>query len=135
MKYIHNPSTQRITTQQQAILQHIKRADQHQTAEQVYKFVRKTLPRISLATVYRNLEKLASSSLISRVTINSTYYFELETQPHYHVLCQACGRLDNLEVPPATDIEEFFSRSTKYKLTGHQLILFGLCPSCQRKAH
>lgn len=130
---IHKQST-RITTQQQAVFAAIKKSDGHSTAEQVYAQVSKAMPRVSLATVYRNLEKLADSNLIGRVTIGGIYYFELETKAHYHAVCQSCGRLDNLEVPPTGDIEEHFSRHTTYKLTGHHLVLYGICPRCQKRA-
>jgi Fur family ferric uptake transcriptional regulator len=133
MTVIPNITTPRVTTQQQAIFNIIKKSPQHLTAEQVYEQVVKTLPRISLATVYRNLDKLSDSSLISKVTIGGLYYFETELKPHYHVVCLSCKRVDNLDSAPATDIEDFFSRSTSYKLTGHDLVLYGLCPACQKK--
>ncbi len=132
MTVIPKSSSTRITSQQQAVYQAVKKATQHSTAEQVYKEVSKTLPRISVATVYRNLDKLADSNLISKVIIKGLAYFELETQPHYHLICQSCRRLDNLDIPPVGDIEDYFSRSTPYKLTGHDLVLYGICPVCQK---
>jgi Fur family ferric uptake transcriptional regulator len=133
MATIHTPSTRRITTQQQAIYGLIKKSSQHVTAEQAYQSISKTLPRISLATVYRNLDKLASQGLINKVTVQGVYYFEAKAEPHYHVVCLSCRRIDNLDSQPATDIEEFFARATAYKLTGHDLVLYGLCPSCQNR--
>ena len=63
MNIIHKSSPQRIKTQQQAIFQLVKRSQKHLTADDVYAEVRRTLPRISLATVYRNLEKLVDAGI------------------------------------------------------------------------
>ena len=133
MKSIHTVSTTRVTTQQQAIFQALKKSKQHITAEQMYQQVRKTLPRISLATIYRNLETLVERNMAAKVTISGAAHFEINTRPHYHVICLGCGRIEDLESIPASDIEEFFSRFTNFKLTGHQLLLSGLCPVCQRR--
>lgn len=133
MSDIHKPSTKRITSQQQAVFQSILSSHRHLTADQVYQEVRKSQPRISLATVHRNLDKLAESGFIGKVIIRGLKYFEIETQQHYHVICLSCGEVGNINSEPATDIEEFFSRSTPYALTGHDLILYGVCPSCQKR--
>lgn len=133
MKVIPNQPTVRITTQQQAIYAVVTKSKDHLTAEQVYGRVSKMLPRISLATVYRNLDKLASSNMLSKVTIGGVYYFESEINEHYHVVCLSCRKVDNLSSGHASDIEDFFARSTPYKLTGHELVLYGICPNCQRK--
>ena len=133
MKDIHNSSTQRITTQQQVVFQLVKKASGHVAADQIYQEVRKTLPRISLATVYRNLEKLADNQLIGKTIIKGVFYFELETAPHYHVICLSCGAIDNIDSGIAGDIESHFARATSYKLTSHDLVLYGVCPNCQKK--
>ena len=131
MNNIHKESTSRVTSQQQAIYQLIKKTDRHHSAESVHTEIKRVLPRISLATVYRNLEKLAERNMVGRVVIRGKYYFERKTDRHYHVICLSCGRIDNLDSLPASDVESFFSRSTDYKLISHELILFGLCLDCQ----
>ncbi len=132
MKDIHNQSTSRITTQQQLIYQFVMRSNRHYSAEQVYSQIRKTMPRISLATVYRNLERLASRQMIGQVTIKGKLYFERQIEQHYHVICLACNKIENLDSLPASDIESFFSRSTTYTLISHELVLYGLCVECQQ---
>lgn len=132
MNDIHNPSTHRITSQQQAIYRHISSRDQHYSAEDVFTEIKKIMPRISLATVYRNLEKLVQSQLISKVAIAGKSYFDRRVDDHYHVVCLRCQRVDNLDSIPASDIESFFSRSTTYKLISHELVLYGICVPCQK---
>lgn len=132
MNNIHNQSPKRITSQQQAIFHIIKKSRKHLTVDDVYTEVVREMPRISLATVYRNLDKLFQSKLIGRTIINGLKYYELSTDEHYHVLCLSCRTVSNINSIPASDIEEFFGRSTDFKLTGHDLLLYGICPNCQR---
>ena len=49
----------RITAQRKAILEELQNTNTHPTADELYKMVRLRLPRISLGTIYRNLEKLS----------------------------------------------------------------------------
>ena len=53
----------RLSRQRQVILQELRKVDTHPTADEVYDMVRKIMPRISLGTVYRNLELLCSQGL------------------------------------------------------------------------
>ncbi|MBW2644383.1 MAG: transcriptional repressor, partial [Deltaproteobacteria bacterium] len=46
----------RITKQRQVILEELRKLNTHPSADEIYKVVRRHLPRISLGTVYRNLE-------------------------------------------------------------------------------
>ncbi|MBW2706713.1 MAG: transcriptional repressor, partial [Deltaproteobacteria bacterium] len=48
-----------MTRQRQVILEELRKVDTHPSADEVYEMVRKRLPRISLGTVYRNLEILS----------------------------------------------------------------------------
>ena len=43
---------------------------QHLTADELYERVKKSMPRISLATVYRNLETLSETGVIAKLEIS-----------------------------------------------------------------
>ena len=67
------------------ILETIKMTDSHPTADEIYERVRKRLPRISMGTIYRNLDVLASCGLIKRLDPGRTQMrFDGNTQEHYH---------------------------------------------------
>ena len=51
--------THRMTQQRKVILEELKNMNSHPGADEIYERVRKRLPRISLGTVYRNLEILS----------------------------------------------------------------------------
>ncbi|MGC8659306.1 MAG: Fur family transcriptional regulator, partial [Desulfomonilaceae bacterium] len=58
------PAQIRQTSQRRIILEELAKLKTHPTANEVYEVVRKRLPKISLGTVYRNLELLSESGSI-----------------------------------------------------------------------
>ena len=57
----------RMTHQRRIILNYLEKVDTHPTADDIYKEVRKELPKISLGTVYRNLEILSQNGMIKKL--------------------------------------------------------------------
>ena len=76
----------RMTRQRRVILEELKKANSHLTADGVYDVVRQQLPRISLGTVYRNLEILSESGVIKKLEFGSSQkLFDGRPENHYHV--------------------------------------------------
>lgn len=124
----------RMTRQRQVILEELRKLDYHPTADEVYEVVRRRLPRISLGTVYRNLDGLSKAGIINKLELGGTKKrFDGMPEGHYHVRCNECGRLDNISSASIPDIEDVFRSSCNYQITGYQLILTGLCPNCRAK--
>jgi Fur family ferric uptake transcriptional regulator len=122
----------RITRQRQAILEELEKADSHPTADEIYQKVRKKLPRISLGTVYRNLEILSDSGIVKKVDVcASQKRYDGRPELHYHASCIHCGRVDDLPGSSRIAIEDVFRDVCDYHITGYQLVLFGLCPECK----
>ena len=63
------PNLLRMTRQRKVILEIMKNVTSHPTADQVHQMVRKTLPHVSLATVYRNLEILSEHGMIQKLEL------------------------------------------------------------------
>lgn len=122
----------RMTRQRQVILEELRNTNLHPTADEVYELVRKRLPRISLGTVYRNLEILSGAGIIQKLEIGGTQKrFDGKPGNHYHVRCIRCGRAEDIPVKSAAVIEDAFRDVCDYQITGHQLVLTGLCPKCK----
>jgi Fur family ferric uptake transcriptional regulator len=122
----------RMTRQRRAILQALRQGRAHPAADQVYQVVRRRLPRISLGTVYRNLELLAKRGLIRELRAGGeARRFDGMTEPHYHARCLRCGRVDDVAMKPVAAIEKAARRLSGYAVTGHQVEFVGLCPTCQ----
>ena len=121
----------RMTPQRQMILEVMKRAHNHPTASDVYESVRSVSPRISLGTVYRNLELLSQCGLIRKIEgMGTQKRFDWKLEQHHHVQCVQCGRIDDVSVELGSHVEDVFQKSTKYRLTGYKIDLEGICPQC-----
>ena len=127
-----------MTHQRQVILEEVKRGPEHPTADEIYEKVRKTLPRISMGTVYRNLDILASSGLIHKIEPGHPQKrFDGETRDHYHLTCVRCGKIEDAPIEPSDNtlenLENALGRMTKFGIFGHKLEFLGLCAACMQQ--
>lgn len=135
MAILNSEQKRRMTHQRRVIFEEIMKMKSHPTADEVYDRVRKRLPRISMGTVYRNLDILASSGLIHRIEPgHSQMRFESDVRDHYHVTCIRCGRIEDAEIEPLGDtlqnLESALGRMTKHGVFAHKLEFIGLCKEC-----
>jgi Fur family ferric uptake transcriptional regulator len=123
-----------MTRQRQVILEAIKKVCTHPTADKVYEMTRELLPKISLGTVYRNLEMLSQHGLIQKIEIGSTQKrFDGNVDSHCHVRCISCGCVDDVMIDPLITIGKDLGRLSKYKIIGHRVEFIGVCPRCKNK--
>ncbi len=126
----------RMTKQRQVVLEEVKAVKVHPTADDVFARVRLRLPRISLGTVYRNLDVLARTGQVVRLEANgSQYRFDGDTGKHYHVRCVRCDRLDDVASEGVDVSEAGVLGSNGYDIVGHRLEFLGVCPACQAHGH
>ncbi|HSR37059.1 MAG TPA: transcriptional repressor [Desulfurivibrionaceae bacterium] len=124
----------RNTKQRQIILDALMGVTSHPTADDLYQMVRRRLPRISLGTVYRNLETMAELGLIQKLEVGGTQKrFDGNAATHYHVRCQQCGRVDDLDLALKAEVEQEAAAKTHFTILRHRLEFTGLCPDCQKK--
>lgn len=122
----------RMTQQRRIMLEELKSLDTHPTAYEIYELVRKRLPRISLGTVYRNLEILSESGMIRKLeTAGSQKRFDGVIANHYHVRCIKCGRVADVPVAPISTIDKIARRISDFEILRHHLEFEGLCPHCK----
>jgi len=106
----------------------------HPTADELYERVRRRLPRVSLGTVYRNLDVLSEHGKIRRLELGGTQKrFDSRLADHYHVRCTHCGRVDDVPIGLLSNIEDDARSECSYHITGHTLEFLGLCPECRRE--
>jgi Fur family peroxide stress response transcriptional regulator len=85
---------QRYSRQREEVLRVVRETDSHPTADWVYEQVRKTLPSVSLGTVYRNLNLLADEGLLQRVILDDGIVrFDGNTNDHHHFICTKSGKI------------------------------------------
>ncbi len=123
----------RMTNQREIILRELVASRQHLTADELYDIVKKVMPRISLATVYRNLEILSEAGIIGKLEISGRQKrFDYDPSDHHHIYCAICHRVDNLELGHESINKEEFASVGGYSVTGYRLEIIGTCPKCQK---
>jgi Fe2+ or Zn2+ uptake regulation protein len=123
----------RLTEPRRLILDVVRAADTHPTAAFVYRRVRKKLPRVSLATVYRNLRMLAAEGFLAERADAAGMRFDGNTLPHDHFTCLACGRL--YDVPARADraVRARVAARTGFEILNHRTEFYGRCGACRRQ--
>lgn len=124
----------RITNQRDVILQELRAVKTHPTADELYTQVRSRLPRISLATVYRNLEWLNEQGLARKIEVGGRQKrFDGDISEHYHVRCKKCSRVADIEMDLLENLEDRIFESSGFTVTGHRLEFTGLCSECSQR--
>ena len=78
--------------QREAVLNVLRSTTAHPSAEWVYGQLKNDFPRLSLATVYRNLRVLVrQGQALSVGVIGGQERFDGRTEPHAHLVCDHCG--------------------------------------------
>lgn len=129
------PDHRRHSRQRQAILDELRSVTSHPTAVQLHELVRRRLPKVSLGTVYRNLELLARMGLIEKLEYcGGEARFDANLAAHDHLRCLRCGRVDDMMVPPLDIARPQDHDLYGYEVIGHRLEYLGICPRCRQES-
>jgi Fur family peroxide stress response transcriptional regulator len=125
----------RITPQRHAILEYLVISESHPTADEIYKALEHKFPNMSVATVYNNLRVFKKTGLVKELTYgDASSRFDFSTKPHYHIICKKCGKIVDFYYPGLNEVETLAAQVTGFKVNGHRLEVYGICPECQNKA-
>ena len=122
----------RQTPQREAILRVLEASDRPLTVEEIWGSMEAR--RSGLPTVYRNLERFVQEGWAeSMLGPDQVMRFVRCHSPHHHhhLSCEQCGRMVEVDgCGLETSLAAMETRSG-FKVTRHQLHLFGICPACQ----
>ncbi|HIQ88569.1 TPA: transcriptional repressor [Candidatus Galligastranaerophilus faecipullorum] len=103
----------------------------HPSAEYIYDILRQANSNISLATVYRNLNKMAQIGRIKKINgLEDRAHFDHNTFEHYHFICRKCGRIYDIPCDIAPDIIKKAQEETGFKIESHDIVFNGICREC-----
>jgi Fe2+ or Zn2+ uptake regulation protein len=126
---------QRRNTHQRAlVLASVQSRCDHPTAEDVYQDVMRDDPRVSRATVYRNLHLLVNNGTILSIKTDGGERFDRRVDEHAHIMCTVCGRVEDAPFPDQPDLKDVVARATGYAVSACSIVYEGVCPDCQKAA-
>ncbi len=127
-----NQPLRKNSRQRSAILTLLRSTKSHPGAAWIYEQLKPSIPALSQGTVYRNLALLAEQGDIQVLRSGSGMdHYDADCSLHYHVICEKCGRIDDVMLPPAQDREAEAEKMTGYRVRSHRTDFIGICPDCQ----
>ena len=121
------------TPKRLAILDVLEGETAYASPEELWKRLRDRFDHLGLPTVYRNLEELAASGVVSKVIHPNRqlyYYLCHNREHHHHFVCLNCRKVEDIPSCGIDALEREVSRSIGGKVLSHILQLNGLCGSC-----
>jgi Fur family ferric uptake transcriptional regulator len=123
----------RLTNARRVILEVVRATDAHPSAADVFTRVRRRLPRVSLATVYRNLRMLAAEGLVRERQDVGGFRFDGNTAPHDHFTCVACGRIYDVPARRSRGRRVDVAGRAGFEVLDHRIEFYGRCAGCRRR--
>ncbi|GAB6183296.1 Fur family transcriptional regulator [Thermodesulfovibrio hydrogeniphilus] len=131
------------TQARQAIIDILSSKGGHLSAEEIFLEVKKTLPGIGLATVYRTLELLKEIGIVREFDFKdgrARYEFIVgkENVEHYHLICRICGKVIDYEIDkskekdPLLELKKTLSEKFNFYIERSDIQFFGLCENCKK---
>ena len=106
----------------------------HPSADEIYQRVRRTLPRISLGTVYRNLQRLVEEGKLRVVLLGERIArYDPMIAEHDHFICQQCGRVEDVLLERDRQVNVAPLVAQGFTVTTHRLAIHGLCQQCRQR--
>jgi Fe2+ or Zn2+ uptake regulation protein len=126
--------SQRSTEQRQLIQEILQQADGHLDADEIYQQARQRSPRISLSTVYRNLQVFKELGLVEEHQFGSRRCYEPAPQAeHHHLVCLGCGRVFEFKCPSTARLKSRINKEEGFRVTEAEVRLAGYCLECQER--
>ena len=106
----------------------------HPSAEWIYNALKPRFPRLTLATVYRNIVRFEREGRVRPLAVvNGQERFDGNLSEHAHFICDKCGAVFDLDIPLPDDLGSSV-RQDGFRVDIRQLLLRGRCPACAAEA-
>jgi len=103
----------------------------HISIDELFVQIKEQFNSISLATLYKNINAMLATALITEVKIpNMKSKYEIAKTAHAHLLCDQCGEFKDISI----DLDKLISLTeakSNYKLRDTSLVFSGLCEKCK----
>ncbi|MWV62551.1 transcriptional repressor [Helicobacter saguini] len=120
----------KVTPQRLAILREIE-SKGHTTIEGIYENILENYPSTSLTTIYKNVTIMCESDILSEVKAPGyKQRYEIKQQKHVHVMCEKCGKLQDLYIN-YSNLQNECEAMSGYKLDSLSAVFTGVCSECR----
>ena len=118
--------------QREHILKTLRENVIHPTADEIYALARKGMPSLSLATVYRNLNRLAAAGTIRSIRgLDGSVHFDHNVEKHYHFICTKCNKVYDIPHDITPDLAVRLLEKTGMETESYDIVFKGICHNCK----
>lgn len=129
----------KMTKQRRKVLESlINNCNEHMTAEEIYKVIKKDDKDIGFATVYRSLDMLEKSGVIQHLTFGEgckRYHFSANgfMEKHYHLVCEECGKIIDINQDVIEILKKDILGEKNFIIRDQKVQIYGICQECSNK--
>jgi len=125
----------RMTKPRRSVLEHVFARHEHFDADTLID----QLPShgqpgyVGRATVYRTLKEFVDAGLLREFQLDgrAVYEHDYGYPQHDHLYCQECQTLIEFQSDELLELREAVARKSNFRVTGHRLIITGICEKCR----
>ena len=123
-----------MTNQREIVLEYVQKSNTHPTADEIYKYIKKKLPRTSKKTVYNNLKVLIEAGMIREISTMGVKRYDPVIKPHHHLICQLCDIVFDIEEDKLTRLATEVAESLKdFEVSSSTTHFYGVCKDCKER--
>lgn len=123
------------TKQRIAVLMELYSSPVPLTADDLYvKLHDANSDNISLSTVYRVLDMFVKKNIAMKTGLleGGKALYEIVSGMHRHnLICIKCHKMMSFSGCPLEKLEKDLEVSTGYRISGHKMEIYGICPECR----
>ena len=120
-----------VTHQRQVIWDILSAMEGHPSPEAVYERVRREIPSISLATVYKNVRTFTEHGLLAEVSLHhGPARLETNMEPHHHMVCIQCKAIIDIPDEAVEPVRLMQGAPPEFRVHRYSVEVHGLCGDC-----
>jgi Fur family peroxide stress response transcriptional regulator len=120
-----------LTHQREVLYRAVLESRIHPSPESIYEEVRRRIPSISLATVYKNIRTFVDEGLVREVSLHhGALRLEANLDAHHHLVCTRCKAIVDIGFDDVAPIQWKRKPPQGCRVERYSLEFHGLCPAC-----
>ncbi|WP_281424254.1 Fur family transcriptional regulator [Nonomuraea rhizosphaerae] len=125
----------RRTVSRMLILGILAEKDTHLSVLRLHQMVTASHPMVNLSTVYRNVAAMTEHGVLHSVEHTGQALFGLAATPHHHLICERCGRLDEVPADELSQAAALLLTAHGFEIEPAGQLLRGRCRRCRHAAN
>ena len=122
-----------MTHQRQVLYEVMQGMEGHPSPEEVYSRVKKKVPSISLATVYKNIHLFVESGVFRKMSLHhGSVRVEMNEHAHHHLVCSKCQAISDIDERSLGELPKRRKLPGGFLVERYSVDVIGLCAKCQK---